>query len=230
MAVEVDAVDTHLFGIGSRLTAVPDNHAALHVRQRTAGNLRDVEIGIHGCRNGRKELGQQALGIAHTAQTGGQLNKDAASPGVDTLRQITPAHKVGAGCINSGEVGEISLLGDGGINMMADGHKAGRQQANAAFCTGEEILQHFVVGPPGFLGHLAVAHRRHHHAVFHGHAVDLDGGKEFVIRIQVLGHASRTASPVFVVRFPEPAAIGVNQFLNQGIVLQWKFLTFCFHF
>ena len=111
--------------------------------------------------------------------------------------------------------------------MVADGHEAGGQQTDAALRAGKEILQHFVIGTAGFLRHLAVAHGCHDHTVLYGHAVDLDGGEELIVGIQLLCHAAGTAGFVFVPFLLEPVAVGVYKLLNQGVVIQGKFLAFC---
>ena len=104
--------------------------------------------------------------------------------------------------------------------MVADGDKAGRKQADAALCPCKEILEHFVVRPAGLFCHLAVAHRRHHDAVFDGQAIDADRGEQAGIRIQLLRHTAGAALAVLESILREPVAVAVDQLLNQFILLQ----------
>ena len=126
--------------------------------------------------------------------------------------QIAPTHEVGTGTVDTGEVRVIALFRHGGINMMADRDQAGGQQTDTTLSTGKEILQHLVVGSTGFLGHLAVAHRCHHQTVLHCQLVDLNGGKQLMIGIKLLGHTSRTALAVFTIR-ADPVAKAIDQLL-----------------
>ena len=218
--MEVNAVHAHCLGIRSGLTAVLNDLGTLQIGQWTAGNFGDVEIGIDGCGDRQLILGQQTLGIAHAAQAGSKLDEDPAAAGMNALGQVTPAHKIGTGAINSGEVGEVALFRNGGINMVADGNQTGGQQTDAALCAGKEILQHFIVGTAGFLRHLAIAHRGHHHTVLYRQAVDLNGGEHLVVGIKILGHAACAAGFVFVALGLKPVAVGINELFHQSIGFQ----------
>ena len=211
--MQVYAVQTHGLGVDRGLTGVLDDAVALQIRQGTAGHVRQIEVGIHRGGHRELELGQQALGIAHAAQAGGELNEDAAAAGVNALSQVAPAHEVGAGAVDAGEVGIIALLGDGGVDVMADGDQAGGQQTDAALGTGEEVLQHLVIGTAALLGHLAVAHRGHDKAVLHRQLIDLNGGKQGGIRIIRLGHPRRTALAILAIG-TNPVSVAVDQLLN----------------
>ena len=213
VAVQVHTVQTHGLGIDGGLTGILDDAVALEIRQGTAGHVRQIEVGVHGGGHRELELGQQALGIAHAAQAGGQLDEDAAAAGVDTLGQIAPAHEVGAGAVDTGEVGIVALFGNGGVDVVADGDQAGGQQADAALGTGEEVLQHLVIGTAALLGHLTVAHGRHDEAVLHRQLIDLNGGKQGGIRIILLGHPRRTALTILTVG-TNPVSVAVDQLLN----------------
>jgi len=229
VAVQIHAVDAHGLGVHRGLAGVLDDLAALEVRQRTAGHVGQIEVGVPRGRDRQLRLGQKALGVAHAAEARGELDEDAAAAGVHALGQIAPAHEVRARAVDAREVGVVALLGDGGVDAVADGNEAGRQKTDAALGAGEEILQHLVVRTAGFLGHLAVAHRRHDNAVFHGEAVDADGREQLVIGIERLRHAARAAGAVFAALLLEPVAIVIDQILNQFIFFQDRFLAFhCF--
>ena len=213
VAMQIHAVQTHGLGVDGGLTGVLDDAVALDIRQGTAGHVRQIEVGVHGGGHGELELGQQALGITHAAQTGGQLDEDAAAAGVDALRQIAPAHEVSTGAVDTGEVGIVALFGNGGVDVVADGDQAGGQQADAALSAGKEVLQHLVVGTAALLGHLTVAHGRHDEAVLHRQLINLNGGKQGGIRIILLGHPRRTALAILTVG-TNPVSVAVDQLLN----------------
>ena len=113
-------------------------------------------------------------------------------------------------------VGIVALFGDGRVHTVADGDQARRDQADATLCARKEILQHLVVGTAGFLGHLAVAHRRHDKAVFHLQPVDLDGGEELVVGIKLLRHTRRAAGAIAGIGL-EPVTVAVDQLLYQCV-------------
>ena len=213
VAVQVHTVQTHGLGIDGGLTSILDDAVALQIRQGTAGHVRQIEVGVHGGGHRELEFGQQALGIAHAAQTGCQLDEDAAAAGVDTLGQIAPAHEISTGTVDTGEVGIVALFGNGGVDVVADRDQAGGQQADAALGTGEEVLQHLVIGTAALLGHLAVAHRGHDKAVLHRQLIDLNGGKQGGIRIIRLGHPRRTALAILAIG-TNPVSVAVDQLLN----------------
>ena len=229
VAVEVHTVDAHDLGVHGRLGRVADDEIALQIRQGAAGHVGQVEVGVPGGGHRQLVLGQQALGIAHAAQARRQLDEDAAAPGVDALGQVTPAHEVGAGAVDAGEVGIVPLLCHGGVDMVADGHEAGGQQAHAALGPGEEVLQHLVIGAACLLRHLTVAHGRHDQAVLHRQAVDLDGGKQRRVGVQLLRHAGGAPLTVLTVR-AHPVAEAVHQLLYQNILFQKIVLPFLFGF
>ena len=99
---------------------------------------------------------------------------------------------------------------------MADGDETRRQKADAALGAGEEILEHLIVGTAGLFGHLAVAHRRHDKAVLHLESVDLDGGEELIVGVQLLRHARCAAGAVAGIGL-EPVAVAVDQLLYQCV-------------
>ena len=146
---------------------------------------------------------------------------------MDALRQIAPAHEVGAGAVDTGKIGVVPLLRYGGIDVVADGHKAGGQQPHAALGAGEEVLQHLVVGPPRLLRHLAVAHGCHDKAVLHRQLIDLDGRKQRRVGIQRLRHAGGASLSILAVR-AHPVTEAVHQLLYQNILFQEIVLTFLF--
>ena len=225
VAVQIHAVHAHDLGVHGRLGGIADDLVALQVRQGTAGHVRQIEVGVPGGGNRQLELGQQALGIAHTAQARRQLDEDAAAPGVNALGQVAPAHEVGAGAVDTGEVRVVALLRDGGVNVVADGDQARGQQAHAALGPGKEILEHLVVGTAGLLGHLTVAHGGHDQPVLHRQLVDPDGREQRGVGIEVPGHACRAACAVFAVG-AHPVAEAVDQLLYQNVFLQGYALTF----
>ena len=144
---------------------------------------------------------------------------------MNALGQVAPAHEVGAGAVDTGEVRVVALLRDGGVNVVADGDQARGQQAHAALGPGKEILEHLVVGTAGLLGHLTVAHGGHDQPVLHRQLVDLDGREQRGVGIEVPGHACRAACAVFAVG-AHPVAEAVDQLLYQNVFLQGYALTF----
>jgi hypothetical protein len=103
--------------------------------------------------------------------------------------------------------------------MVAYGNKARGQQADASGGAGKEVFAEFIVGPSGFVGHLAVAHGGHDRAVLNGKPVDLNRGEQGVVGIQFLGESGGTARLVFAIGL-YPVSIAVYQFLNQFIAFQ----------
>ena len=216
VAVQIHAVHAHDLGVQRGLTGVADDLVALKVDQRAAGDLGQIEVGVDRGGDGELILVQQARRRADAAETRRELDEDAAAAGVNALSKIAPAHVVGARAVDAGEVGEVALLGDGRVDVMADGDEARGQKTDAALGAGEEVLEHLVVGTAGLLGHLAVAHRRHDKAVFHLELIDLNGGEELVVGIQLLRHARGAAGAVAGIGL-EPVAVAVDQLLYQCV-------------
>lgn len=71
-----------------------DDLVALQGPSGDGGHVRQIEVGVPGGGNRQLELGQQALGIAHTAQARRQLDEDAAAPGVNALGQVAQPMKL----------------------------------------------------------------------------------------------------------------------------------------
>ena len=219
VTVQVHTVDAHRLGVRRALTEIADDLVQLKIGKRTAGNARNVKVRVPGGGHGQRVLCHEALRVSDTAESGGELDENAAVARVNALRQITPSHEVGAGVVNAGEVGEIALFRHGGIDVVADGDKTRGEQTDTALGAGEEVLAHLVVRAARLLGHLTVAHGRHHETVLDRKTVDLNGRKHRVVRPELPGVASGTAFGVFAVLL-HPVTVAVDKSFNQCIGFQ----------
>ena len=219
VTVQVHAVDAHRLGVRRALTEIADDLVQLKIGKGTAGNARNVKVRVPGGGHGQRVLCHKALRVADTAESGSELDENAAVARVNALRQITPSHEVSAGVVNAGEVGEIALFRHGRVDMVADRDKTRGEQTDTALGAGEEVLAHLVVRAARLLGHLAVAHWCHHETVLDRKTVDLDGREHRVVRPELPGVASGTAFGVFAVLL-HPVTVAVDKSFNQCIGFQ----------
>ena len=223
VSVEVDAVKPHGRGVGGRLPEGPHDAAESSVREAHARHRRHVVVG-KDARRGREPLErEEALRVADAAQTGRELHEYARAKGVDPLRQVAPAGHDGAAAVDARKVGEPARLGDRGVDAMAHGHEAGRDEAAAALGPGKEVVEHLLVGPTRLLAHVDVAHGRHDDAVLEGEAVHPDGREERVVGVELARHAGCAAARsggrrLLGPRLRGPVVKPVNQLLYQGVL------------
>ena len=196
VSVQIDAIDAHGMGIGRRLADTVYDTAQLLVREAHAWNGWDVVVRQETRRDRKLLLRDEALRVAHAAESSRKLDKNARSEGMDTLGKVAPACHNGSASIDAREIGELVQLGDRGIDAVAYRYESCCDEAAAAFGAGEKVLQHHVAGATSFLAHVDIAHRRHDDAVFDGELVNFDGREELVKRIELLCHAGQSATGI----------------------------------
>jgi hypothetical protein len=171
--------------------------AQLLVREAHAWNGGDVVVRQETRRDRKLLLRDEALRVAHAAESSRKLDKNARSEGMNALGKVAPACHNGSASIDAREIGELVQLGDRGIDAVAYRHESCCDETAAAFGAGEKVLQHHVTGAASFLAHVDIAHRCHDNAVFDGELVNFDGREELIKRIELLCHAGQSTTGIF---------------------------------
>ena len=222
MAVEIAAVDVGGLGVRRGLPRVFDDLLQPAAAQRHTGHLGHVKVGIPGGGNRQLQGIDQALGIPHPAQAGGELNKKLRAVSVHARRQIPPARENGAAAVDPRKISELIQFDDGVVDTEADRDQPGGDQAHPALGPLDKIADHLGIGPAGFLTHGDIAHGGHHQPVFHGHVIDPDGGEQGIIRVQPFGHPAAFQPGVVM----EPVAVAIHQALDAFVRFQQLLLAF----